>query len=68
MEEKKSDRKKICIEISKDLYKNFQREILEKYGCIYGNIKIALQEGIKLWIANEQKRMTNDGGILLDVN
>ena len=68
MGEELSDKKKICIEISRELYKNFQKEIVEKYGSTYGKIKIALQEGMRLWIANEQKKITNDGGILLNVN
>ena len=55
-----SDKKKVCIEISKKLYKDFQREIVEKYGATYGNIKSALQEGIRLWIANEKTGVINN--------
>ena len=46
----KTDKKKICLEISKGLYKNLQLEIVKKFGKTHGHIGETLEEGIKLWI------------------
>lgn len=54
-----SDKKKICIEIDKELYKDLQRELVEKYGKTFGKIRVALQEGIKMWIKKEKTRRFN---------
>jgi len=45
-----TDKKKICLEISKELYKDFNKAIIDKYGNVYGHISKCLEEGIELWL------------------
>ena len=52
--EKKSDKKKICLEVSESLYKKLQGTIVDKFGSTYGNIRIAVEEGIAMWIKEQQ--------------
>lgn len=54
----KTSKKKICLEISEGLYKNLQLEIVKKFGQTHGHIGESLEEGIKLWIKEQQSSNT----------
>jgi len=41
---------KTTVEINNELWMEFQRAILRKYGRIYGNTQKALEEAIREWI------------------
>lgn len=43
---------RIVVEMSSELEKQFREEIAKRLGMKKGNIKIALEEAIKTWIAN----------------
>jgi translation initiation factor 2 alpha subunit (eIF-2alpha) len=47
---------RICLDVSEDVYKEFNMQILEKYGKIYGHLGKTVEEGMRLWIKNQQKK------------
>jgi len=56
----KLDKKKFCLEVSKELYKKLQGTIVYKFGSTYGNIRIAIEEGIAMWIKEQQSSIDNE--------
>jgi len=49
---------KINLTISDGLEKRFREEVFRRLGMKKGNIQIAIEEAIKLWIQNRQKSKT----------
>lgn len=47
-------RKSMCFEIPTDLYRELNQALLDKFGGIYGHIREAIEEGIRLWITNQK--------------
>ena len=43
---------RIVVEMSSELEKQFRDEVAKRLGMKKGNIKIAIEEAIKTWIAN----------------
>ena len=43
---------RIVVEMDSELEKQFRDEVAKRLGMKKGNIKIALEEAIKTWIAN----------------
>ena len=39
----------LCVKIPKQLLKEFNTEIVYKFGRIYGNVPKSVREAIKLW-------------------
>ena len=53
--EKKRKKKKICLEISEDLYKELNQMILNKFGNVFGHIGATIEESIELWLNKQIK-------------
>jgi len=45
-----NERRKICVEISEDVWKKFCIIIIEKYGKVRGKIRQSTEEAILEWI------------------
>ncbi len=50
---KKEIRKAVCLRISKKLYTELNRELVNKFGNVHGHIGEAINEGIKLWLEKQ---------------
>jgi len=46
---------KINLTVSDELEKRFREEVFRRLGMKKGNIQIAIEEAIKLWIENRKK-------------
>jgi len=49
---------KINLTVSDELEKRFREEVFRRLGMKKGNIQIAIEEAIKLWIENRKKPRT----------
>lgn len=48
---------RIVVEMDSELEKQFRDEVAKRLGMKKGNIKIALEEAIKTWIANSPQHL-----------
>lgn len=49
----------INVPINDDLDKRFRNEVNRRLGMKKGNIKIAMEEALELWINNTEKSLTD---------
>lgn len=50
MVKKNSKKKKICLEISEDLYRALHQAILDIYGSVFGHIGATVENCIEFWL------------------
>lgn len=55
-----TDKKRITLDIPKDLYKELHEVIVAKYGVVYGHIREAFIEGTKMWIAIKKSEISEE--------
>ena len=48
--EKETDNKKVTLDIPKKLYKELHVVIIKQHDSVYGHIREAFIEGLKLWL------------------
>ena len=53
-----TDKKQMCFELPQDLYIDLNKVLLEKFGKIYGNLKYAIQDALKMWIEQQWKELS----------
>jgi len=53
-----TDKKQLCFELPQELYIDLNKVLLEKFGRIYGNIKYAFQDALKIWIGQQKKELS----------
>ena len=49
----------IKVILPEDLEEQFRTEVFKSKGMKKGNITIAIEEAVKMWIKNEQKKRSN---------
>ncbi len=50
---KKTQKQKICIEISRELFKNVNLELVKLYGNSFGHFTKTVENGLNLWLENQ---------------
>lgn len=54
--EKKPDKKKVCLDLSKDLLKEVNLELVKINGSTFGYFTKTVEAGLRLWL--EQQEIT----------
>ncbi len=55
---KKIQKQKICTEISKELFKKINLELVKLYGNSFGHFTKTVEEGLKLWLQEQESNIT----------
>jgi len=55
---KKIEKQKICIEISKELFKKTNLELVKKYANSFGHFTKTVEAGLRLWLQEQESNNT----------
>lgn len=55
---KKIEKQKICIEISKELFKKTNLELVKMYGNSFGHFTKTVEAGLELWLQKQESNIT----------
>jgi len=54
---KKIEKQKICIEISKEVFKKTNLELVKLYGNSFGHFTKTVETGLKLWLKEQESKI-----------
>lgn len=55
---KKIEKQKICIEISKEIFKKTNLELVKMYGNSFGHFTKTVEAGLNLWLHEQESNIT----------
>ena len=55
---KKIEKQKICIEISKEVFKKTNLELVKMYGNSFGHFTKTVEAGLKMWLQEQESNVT----------
>ena len=55
---KKIEKQKICIEISKEVFKKTNLELVKMYGNSFGHFTKTVEAGLKLWLQEQESNIS----------